>query len=106
VISGRKSRKCGRPSVQVSGRDLPLPKPFKGAILASKPPGIWRNVGADSSTQRSRLAGCWAHRPPSVGSSTLDPDILGAAHDFAGDLRAVFAVCITPRLLAARIIGS
>ena len=24
------------------GRDLPLPKPFRGAILASKPPGIWR----------------------------------------------------------------
>jgi len=22
--------------------DLPLPKPFTGAILASKPPGIWR----------------------------------------------------------------
>jgi len=27
-------------------------------------------------------------------------------HDFAGDLRAVFAVYIKPRLLAAVIIGS
>jgi hypothetical protein len=31
-----------RLSVADAGRDLPLPKPFKGAILASKPTGIWR----------------------------------------------------------------
>jgi len=31
--------------------------------------------------------------------------ILGKVHDL-GDLRAVFAVCITPRLLEAMIIGS
>jgi hypothetical protein len=49
-----------------------------------------------------------------LGSSTagrsgrlrLIPIILGEVYDFAGDLRTVFAVCITPRLLAAMIIGS
>jgi hypothetical protein len=40
------------------------------------------------------------------GRVRLIPIILGEVHDFAGDLRAVFAMCITPRLLAAMIIGS
>jgi hypothetical protein len=40
------------------------------------------------------------------GRPRLIPIILGESIDFAGDLRAVFAVCITPLLLAAMIIGS
>jgi hypothetical protein len=47
-----------------------------------------------------------AYRSPSVGSPTPDPDHSWRVHDFAGDLRAVFAAFITPRLLAAMIIGS
>jgi hypothetical protein len=31
-----------RSSFAPTRHDLPLPKPFRGAILASKPPGIWR----------------------------------------------------------------
>jgi hypothetical protein len=31
-----------RPSLARSGRDLPLLRPFRSAILASKLPGIWK----------------------------------------------------------------
>ena len=33
-----------------TGYDLPLPKPLRGAILASKPPGIWRMSVNESAT--------------------------------------------------------
>jgi hypothetical protein len=42
-LTGTKARKVSpRSPFARTGYDLPLPKPFRGAILASKPPGIWR----------------------------------------------------------------
>ena len=45
-ISGIPASRCSQGPASIAfaphRADLPLPKPFRGAILASKPPGIWR----------------------------------------------------------------
>jgi hypothetical protein len=75
-------------------------------ILASKPPEICRILPHTVRRSDRAWSGFWVHQPPAGGRLCLIQIILGKVHDFAGDLRAVFAVCITPRLLEAMIIGS
>ena len=67
-------------------------------------PGECRLTQSDAAIALGQGAGLIDRRQS--GRLRLIPIILGEVHDFAGDLRAVFAVYIKPRLLAAVIIGS
>jgi len=82
-------------------------QPSKGRDLGLETrlePGECRLIQSDAAFALGRGAGLIDRRRS--GRFRLIPLILGEVHDFAGDLRAVVAVCITPRLLAAMIIGS
>ena len=84
----QKKIKCSRalaigarqpPAFAVAGGDCHCASHPKGAILASKPPGTWRMSAHTVRRSDRAWSGCWAHRPPAVGSLPPDP-----AHSWRG----------------------
>ena len=106
MLAGAGHRCTSAASFRRSWGDLPLRKPSKGRDLGLESALNLANVGSHSRHSDRGWSGAGLIDRRRSGRLRLITIILAEVHDFAGDLRAVFAVCVTPRLLAVMIIGS